>query len=253
MTSIDVAIVDDQPLLVGAFTALITAQPDMEVVLSATNGRQAVEALRAAARERHGADVVLMDLRMPVLDGVSAIRALRDEALTASVRILVLTTFDDEDLVLASLRAGADGFVLKDTEPAALLAAVRALAQGRSWLDPAITATVLRHLDGSPQEVGPPASGGAGAPSSVSPSAPSAPMAWVEPLTEREQAVLALVCQGLSNAQVAERLLVAESTVKSHVKAVLGKTGCRNRVELVVHAFTTGLLPREGMGGAQSS
>ena len=250
MTSIDVAIVDDQPLLVGAFTALITAQPDMEVVLSATNGRQAVEALRAAARERHGADVVLMDLRMPVLDGVSAIRALRDEALTASVRILVLTTFDDEDLVLASLRAGADGFVLKDTEPAALLAAVRALAQGRSWLDPAITATVLRHLDGSPQEVGPPASGGAGAPSSVS---PSAPMAWVEPLTEREQAVLALVCQGLSNAQIAERLLVAESTVKSHVKAVLGKTGCRNRVELVVHAFTTGLLPREGMGGAQSS
>lgn len=250
MTSIDVAIVDDQPLLVGAFTALITAQPDMEVVLSATNGRQAVEALRAAARERHGADVVLMDLRMPVLDGVSAIRALRDEALTASVRILVLTTFDDEDLVLASLRAGADGFVLKDTEPAALLAAVRALAQGRSWLDPAITATVLRHLDGSPQEVGPPASGGAGASPSVS---PSAPMAWVEPLTEREQAVLALVCQGLSNAQVAERLLVAESTVKSHVKAVLGKTGCRNRVELVVHAFTTGLLPREGMGGAQSS
>lgn len=252
MTSIDVAIVDDQPLLVGAFTALITAQPDMEVVLSATNGRQAVEALRAAARERHGADVVLMDLRMPVLDGVSAIRALREEALTASVRILVLTTFDDEDLVLASLRAGADGFVLKDTEPAALLAAVRALAQGRSWLDPAITATVLRHLDGSPQEVGAPAPGGAGPPP-VSSSAPSAPMAWVEPLTGREQAVLALVCQGLSNAQIAERLLVAESTVKSHVKAVLGKTGCRNRVELVVHAFTTGLLPREGVGGAQSS
>ena len=146
--AIRVAVVDDQPLLVSAFSALVAAQPDMEVVLEAVNGRQAIEGLTARATGSHGgADLVLMDLRMPVLDGVSAIRELRATPATAALRVLVLTTFDDEDLVLAALGAGAHGFLLKDAEPTTLLEAIRVVAGGGSWLDPAVTGTVLAHLD----------------------------------------------------------------------------------------------------------
>ena len=147
-SAIRVAVVDDQPLLVSAFSALVDAQPDMEVVLEAVNGREAVDRLSARAGAPQGStDLVLMDLRMPVLDGVSAIRELRAAPATASLRVLVLTTFDDEDLVLAALGAGAHGFLLKDAEPATLLEAIRVVAGGGSWLDPAVTGTVLAHLD----------------------------------------------------------------------------------------------------------
>ena len=240
---IRVAVVDDQPLLVSAFSALVAAQPDMEVVLEAVNGRQAIEGLTARATGSHGgADLVLMDLRMPVLDGVSAIRELRTTPTTTALRILVLTTFDDDDLVLAALGAGAHGFLLKDAEPMKLLEAIRIVARGGSWLDPAVTGTVLAHLD---------AGTGPGAPQSpTSPSRPTdgavpvvgAPSGPYAPLTGRENAVLALVCQGMSNARIGERLYVAESTVKSHVKSILGKTGCHNRIELVIYALTTGLV-----------
>ena len=240
---IRVAVVDDQPLLVSAFSALVAAQPDMEVVLEAVDGRQAVEGLTARATGHHGAvDLVLMDLRMPVLDGVSAIRELRTTPATTALRILVLTTFDDDDLVLAALGAGAHGFLLKDAEPMTLLEAIRIVARGGSWLDPAVTGTVLAHLD---------AGTGPGAPQSpTSPSRPTdgavpvvgAPSGPYAPLTGRENAVLALVCQGMSNARIGERLYVAESTVKSHVKSILGKTGCHNRIELVIYALTTGLV-----------
>lgn len=243
LSTIKVAVVDDQPLLVSAFSALVDAQPDMEVVLEAVNGREAVDRLSARARvPQDSTDLVLMDLRMPVLDGISAIRELRAAPATASLRVLVLTTFDDEDLVLAALGAGAHGFLLKDAEPTTLLEAVRVVARGGSWLDPAVTGTVLAHLD---------AGTGPDAPSSsASPSAPTdgavpvvgAPSGPYEALTSREDAVLALVCQGLSNASIGERLHVAESTVKSHVKTILGKTGCHNRVELVIYALTTGLV-----------
>lgn len=256
-SAIRVAVVDDQPLLVSAFSALVSAQPDMEVVLEAVNGRQAIEGLTARASGSHGgADLVLMDLRMPVLDGISAIRELRAVPATSALRILVLTTFDDDDLVLAALGAGAHGFLLKDAEPGTLLEAIRVVARGGAWLDPAVTGTVLAHLDTSadrsagtrtvmatgagtdaPRPPTPPAVPVGGAVPVVG--APSGPY---EPLTEREDAVLALVCRGLSNAQIGERLHVAESTVKSHVKAVLGKTGCRNRVELVIYALTTELV-----------
>ena len=257
LSTIKVAVVDDQPLLVSAFSALVDAQPDMEVVLEAVNGREAVDRLSARAGAPQGStDLVLMDLRMPVLDGISAIRELRAAPATAPVRVLVLTTFDDEDLVLAALGAGAHGFLLKDAEPTTLLEAVRVVARGGAWLDPAVTGTVLAHLDTSadrsagtrtvmatgagtdaPRPPTPPAVPVGGAVPVVG--APSGPY---EPLTEREDAVLALVCRGLSNAQIGERLHVAESTVKSHVKAVLGKTGCRNRVELVIYALTTELV-----------
>ena len=257
LSTIKVAVVDDQPLLVSAFSALVDAQPDMEVVLEAVNGREAVDRLRArAGAPQGGADLVLMDLRMPVLDGVGAIRELRAAPAASSLRILVLTTFDDDDLVLAALGAGAHGFLLKDAEPGTLLEAIRVVARGGAWLDPAVTGTVLAHLDTSadrsagtstvmatgagtdaPRPPTPPAVPVGGAVPVVG--APSGPY---EPLTEREDAVLALVCRGLSNAQIGERLHVAESTVKSHVKAVLGKTGCRNRVELVIYALTTELV-----------
>ncbi len=243
ISAIRVAVVDDQPLLVSAFSALVSAQPDMEVVLEAVNGRQAIEGLTARASGSHsGADLVLMDLRMPVLDGVSAIRELRAVPATSALRILVLTTFDDDDLVLAALGAGAHGFLLKDAEPTTLLEAIRVVARGGSWLDPAVTGTVLAHLDagaepGSPQPPTSPSEPAGGAVPVVG--APSGPY---EPLTGREDAVLALVCQGLSNARIGERLHVAESTVKSHVKTILGKTGCHNRVELVIYALTTGLV-----------
>ena len=252
-SAIRVAVVDDQPLLVSAFSALVGAQPDMEVVLEAVDGRQAVDRL---IDSHCGADLVLMDLRMPVLDGVGAIRELRAAPAASSLRILVLTTFDDADLVLAALGAGAHGFLLKDAEPGTLLEAIRVVARGGAWLDPAVTGTVLAHLDTSadrsagtstvmatgagtdaPRPPTPPAVPVGGAVPVVG--APSGPY---EPLTEREDAVLALVCRGLSNAQIGERLHVAESTVKSHVKAVLGKTGCRNRVELVIYALTTELV-----------
>ena len=243
---IRVAVVDDQPLLVSAFSALVAAQPDMEVVLEAVNGRQAVEGLTARATGPHGgADLALMDLRMPVLDGVSAIRELRAAPATASLRVLVLTTFDDEDLVLASLGAGAHGFLLKDAEPATLLEAIRVVAGGGSWLDPAVTGTVLAHLDAGTGPGAPPSSASPSAsPSAIDGAVPvvGAPSGPYEALTGREDAVLALVCQGLSNASIGERLHVAESTVKSHVKTILGKTGCHNRVELVIYALTTGLV-----------
>lgn len=251
--TIRVAIVDDQPLLVSAFSALIGAQPDMEVALSAPDGRRAVELLTGQAPHQH--PVVLMDLRMPVLDGVGAITALRAQPATAALPILVLTTFDDDELVLSSLRAGANGFLLKDTEPQTLLQAIRTIAAGGAWLDPAVTSTVLAQL-GHPDHGGtdadqpPPQEAGDGragaAPSSRAPGGGRAPGSggWrlYEPLTPRESGVLELVCQGHSNAQIAERLYLAESTVKSHVKAILGKTGCTNRVELVIHAFATGLV-----------
>lgn len=253
-STIRVAVVDDQPLLVSAFSALVGAQPDMEVVLEAVNGRQGVDHLTAQAlTPRGGADLVLMDLRMPVLDGVSAIRELRATPATSALRILVLTTFDDDELVLAALGAGAHGFLLKDVEPTTLLEAIRVVARGGSWLDPAVTGTVLAHLDtdSRPASDASTAAGvDTGAQKSLTSSAAStggavpvvgAPSGPYEPLTGREEAVLALVCQGLSNARIGERLHVAESTVKSHVKTILGKTGCHNRVELVIYALTTGL------------
>ncbi|MCR2052512.1 response regulator transcription factor [Actinomyces bowdenii] len=146
---VGVAVVDDQQLLVSAFSALITAQQDMDVVLTASNGQEAVERLTAACRAPGSATalVALMDLRMPIMDGVSAIAALRARPATAGLPILVLTTFDDEELVLSSLRAGANGFLLKDASPQVLLQAIRTLARGGSWLDPAVTGTVLAHLE----------------------------------------------------------------------------------------------------------
>lgn len=235
-------LVDDQALLVSAFSLLLGSQPGLEVVGTATDGAAALVLLRQLAQAGAGADVVLMDIRMPVLDGISATQAMRADPLLAWTPVLVLTTFEEEALVLGALRAGAQGFLLKDAQPQVLVAAVREVAAGGHWLDPAVTGTVLAQL-GEAATAAP-----AGAPAS-SPAASSAPAAEPggqvvqEPLTGREQEVLALVCEGLPNAEIGERLHLAESTVKTHVKSLLIKTGCTNRVELIVLAFRSGLVP----------
>ena len=302
-----VVVVDDQALVVSAFEMLLAAQADLEVAGSAADGAAALALLRRLRLRGRGADVVLMDIRMPVMDGVEAIRAMRAEEGLREIPVLVLTTFDEEDLVLGALRAGARGFLLKDASPGLLLEAVRTVAAGGSWLDPAVTGTVLAHLgdDAPPGPASVPASGPAGIPASgpagtpaergavsapgpagapapvagpaaarpvaapvgsgESGAAPAAPgvesparpgagpaggptpiagpgTGLAEPVTLREREVLALVCEGLPNAEIGERLHLAESTVKTHVKALLAKTGRRNRVELIVHAFRHGLV-----------
>lgn len=303
-----VVVVDDQALVVSAFEMLLAAQADLEVAGTASDGAAALTLLRGLRRRGRGADVVLMDIRMPVMDGVEAIRAMRAEEGLGGIPVLVLTTFDEEELVLGALRAGARGFLLKDASPGLLLEAVRTVAAGGSWLDPAVTGTVLAHLgDGDPpgpagvptsspagtpaergavSEPGPadaptPAAGPAavpgtgpatvpvgsgesgaapmvpgvesparpepGSPTRPGPVAEPGPTAGpgtglAEPVTLRERQVLALVCEGLPNAEIGERLHLAESTVKTHVKALLAKTGRRNRVELIVHAFRHGLV-----------
>ena len=297
-----VVVVDDQALVVSAFEMLLNAQADLEVAGSAADGAAALALLRRLRLRGRGADVVLMDIRMPVMDGVEAIGAMRAEEGLREIPVLVLTTFDEEELVLGALRAGARGFLLKDASPGLLLEAVRTVAAGGSWLDPAVTGTVLAHLDDDapPGPAAVPASGPAGVPASgpagtpaersavsepgpadpptpgagpavvpvgsggsgAAPAAPgvesparpgpgsaagSRPIAGpdtglAEPVTLREREVLALVCEGLPNAEIGERLHLAESTVKTHIKALLAKTGRRNRVELIVHAFRHGLV-----------
>ena len=303
-----VVVVDDQALVVSAFEMLLAAQADLEVAGTASDGAAALALLRGLRRRGRGADVVLMDIRMPVMDGVEAIRAMRAEEGLGGIPVLVLTTFDEEELVLGALRAGARGFLLKDASPGLLLEAVRTVATGGSWLDPAVTGTVLAHLGdgdppgpagvpmpgpaGTPAErgavsepepadaptpvagpaavpgTGPatvpvgsgesgaapmvpgiesPARPGPGSPTRPGPVAEPGPTAGpgtglAEPVTLRERQVLALVCEGLPNAEIGERLHLAESTVKTHVKALLAKTGRRNRVELIVHAFRHGLV-----------
>ena len=295
-----VVVVDDQALVVSAFEMLLAAQADLEVAGTASDGAAALALLRGLRRRGRGADVVLMDIRMPVMDGVEAIRAMRAEEGLGGIPVLVLTTFDEEELVLGALRAGARGFLLKDASPGLLLEAVRTVATGGSWLDPAVTGTVLAHLGdgdppgpagvpmpgpaGTPAERGAvsepepadaptpvarpatvpvgsgesgaapmvpgiesPARPGPGSPTRPGPVAEPGPTAGpgtglAEPVTLRERQVLALVCEGLPNAEIGERLHLAESTVKTHVKALLAKTGRRNRVELIVHAFRHGLV-----------
>ena len=235
-------VVDDQALLVSAFEMLLSAQPDLEVAGTAADGAAALALLRSQARGGAPADVVLMDIRMPVMDGVAAIRAMRGEEALRRTPVLVLTTFDDDELVLAALRAGANGFLLKDASPRVLLEAVRTVARGGAWLDPAVTGTVLAQLGAAEKQAV--AAAGPAADREPDPPAPGAPddgrrrtSGLFEPLTGRERDVLSLVCEGLPNAEIGDRLHLAESTVKTHVKALLAKTGCRNRVELIVHAF----------------
>ncbi len=217
-----VAIADDQPLVRDGFRVQLGLAGDMEFAGEASTGEQAVALAR---RERP--DVLLMDVQMPVLDGIEATRRITADPRTAGVRVLVLTTFDIDQYVFAALRAGASGFLLKDATPEELLAAIRIVAAGEALLAPAAT----RHL--VTEFVSWPAVG-----------RPDARLAGE--LTGREREVLVLIAQGLSNAEIAGRLVVSPATAKTHVSRILAKLGLRDRAQLVIAAYESGLITPGG-------
>jgi DNA-binding NarL/FixJ family response regulator len=219
--TIRVVLVDDQPLLRGGVAAAVDAQPDLEVVGQAGTG---VEAL--ALLDDTEADVVLMDLRMPEMDGVEATRKLlspeRAAARRSPLRVIVLTTFALDDSARAAIRYGASGFLLKDTSPEFLIAAIRAVHGGGSVASPGDLGALLQP---------------------VTVTAPPPPSAFAD-LTDRERDVFDLAAAGLSNAEIGARLFLSESTVKTHLSGVLAKLGLRDRVQLVIFAHRHGLAPR---------
>jgi DNA-binding NarL/FixJ family response regulator len=220
---IRVAIVDDQALVRAGFELLLEAADDIEMVGSAGDGVAGVELCR---RERP--DVVLMDIRMPLLDGLEATARVLDPAAGLPTRVLILTTFDLDEYVYAALRAGASGFLLKDTPPADLLAGIRVVAAGDALLSPSITRQLIEQFIRSPAP-GQPGDGGAG-------------VHGLDALTDREREVLALVARGLSNAEIAQELYVSPATAKTHVGRLLMKLDARDRAQLVVIAYESGLV-----------
>jgi DNA-binding NarL/FixJ family response regulator len=226
---IRVLLADDQALLRAGFRLLLSAADDIDVVGEAVNGGTAV----ALARE-HRPDVVLMDLRMPEVDGLTATRLIAADPALATVRVVVLTTFDDDESVFAALRAGASGFLVKDVEPADLLHAVRVVARGGALLSPSVTRAVIAQFT----------SGARAAPAARSP-APARPAPpGLAALTEREREVVCLVAAGLSNEEIAAKLAVSPLTVKTHVTRAMTKLSARDRAQLVVLAYEHGLASR---------
>ena len=218
---IRVAIVDDQALMRDGFTMILDAQPDIEVVGDAENGRAGVELCR-----RTRPDVALMDIRMPVLDGIEATRLIvGSEALLT--RVLVLTTFDLDEYVYGAMRAGASGYILKDTPAKDLVAAVRVIAAGDALLSPSVTRRLIEEFARQPQ---------------VGATVTSLP----DDLTDREREALELLAHGLSNREIAAAMYIGEATAKTHVSRLLTKLGVRDRVQAVVMAYESGLV-RPGM------
>jgi DNA-binding NarL/FixJ family response regulator len=220
--SVRVAIADDQWLVRDGFRVQLGLAGDMEFAGEASTGEQAVA---LAAREHP--DVMLMDVRMPVLDGIEATRRITTDPQTSGVKVLVLTTFDVDEYVFAALRAGASGFLLKDVTPEELLTAIRVVAAGEALLAPAATRHLVDAFVSRP-----------------SPGRPDARL--VDALTDREREVLLLVAQGLSNAEIADRLVVSPATAKTHVSRILAKLGLRDRAQLVIAAYESGLIAPGG-------
>ncbi|WP_211263897.1 response regulator [Streptosporangium amethystogenes] len=220
---IRVMLVDDQELLRAGFRMVLGAQPGIEVVAEAGNGAAAVEAVRAVE-----VDVVLMDVRMPVMDGVEATRLICSMA--GGPRVLILTTFDLDEYAFAALKAGASGFLLKDVPPAELVSAIHSVHSGDAVVAPSTTRRLLErfavHL----------------------PSTGVAESAALSGLTAREREVLVLVARGLSNTEIARRLELAEATVKTHLGRVLAKLGLRDRAQVVVYAYESGLVTPHSAG-----
>ena len=217
MTPLRVVIADDQPMMRAGFKSVLESAGDITVVGEAENGEEAVSLARAQRP-----DVVLMDIRMPVMDGIEATRRLPDQ------RVLILTTFGLDDYIIDALRAGASGFLLKDAPTHDVLAAVRAVAAGDAVLSAAVTRQLLDQV-------------GRRLPAAVSRDAHG-----LAGLTDREEEVLGMLAAGLSNAEIAAAMVVSEATVKSHVSRILGKLSLRDRVQAVIYAYETGLItPRE--------
>ncbi|MFE4615679.1 response regulator [Streptomyces sp. NPDC056747] len=217
-----VLIADDQPMQRFGFRMLLESQDDMTVVGEASNGTEAIRLV-----DRHRPDVVLMDIRMPGLDGIEATR--RIVATGARTRILIVTTFDLDEYAYEGLRAGASGFLVKDAQPEELLAGIRAVASGDAVVAPSLT---RRLLDAYIQHL----------PQATTPSAPPEEDPRLTSLTEREREILTVVGQGWTNTEIAERLHLAESTVKTHIGRILAKTGARDRVQAVILAYDTQLV-----------
>ena len=216
---IRVALADDQALLRAGIRALLDAEDDLEVVGEASNGPEAVELVRATAP-----DVVLMDIRMPGGDGLEATRAIVDDADLAATRVVILTTFDLDEYVFEAIRIGASGFLVKDTEPAELLRGVRAVAAGDALLSPRVTRRLIGEFATRSRATGARAAD------------------RLRALTEREREVVALVGEGLSNDEIAQRLVLSPATAKTHVSRAMVKLHVRDRAQLVVLAYESGLV-----------
>ncbi|AZA12167.1 response regulator [Corynebacterium gerontici] len=212
-----VGLVDDQRLVRAGFAMVLASQPDIEVLWEAADGAEAVEKAQTKA-----VDVILMDIQMPVMNGIEAMKSLRENP----ARIVALTTFDSHNYVIGALEQGASGFLLKDTEPEALIDAVRTVAEGESVISPKATSTLLKHMR------------------LVEPAGEShrIPTNLIDPLTPREEEILVLMAKGLSNTEIAEVLFISMPTVKTHVGKVLAKTASRDRVQAVLFAFRHGLV-----------
>jgi DNA-binding NarL/FixJ family response regulator len=216
---IRVAVVDDQALVRSGFAVLLRSADGIEVVGEGSDGRQAVELAR-----RSRPDVILMDIRMPEMDGLEATRRITADEATTSTRILILTTFDLDEYVFKALRAGASGFLLKDTLPDELLAAVRVIASGEALLAPTVTRRLIQQFV------------------QQQPGAPAPPHPGLATLTDREREVLGAVARGLSNAEIAESLFMSHGTAKTHVSRVLTKLDARDRAQLVMLAYEAGVV-----------
>ncbi|HEY2101566.1 MAG TPA: response regulator transcription factor [Pseudonocardia sp.] len=220
---IKVLLADDQALVRAGFRALLDAQPDITVVGEAADG---AEAARAAAETRP--DVVLMDIRMPGTDGLEATRRIVGNAALSGVRVLILTTFDEDEYVFEAVRTGASGFLVKDTEPVELLRAVRVIAEGEALLSPRVTRRLIGEFARRAR--------------------PGRSVRELDLLTAREREIVALVAEGLSNDEIAARLVVSPATAKTHVSRAMVKLAARDRAQLVVLAYETGLV-RPGWTG----
>src|SRR6476660_941267 len=218
-SSIRVVLVEDQAIVRAGFRALLDAEPDLEVAGEAADGRQAV----ALARELRP-DLVLMDIRMPDMDGLEATRRITEDTALTDTRVLVLTTFELDQYVFRALRAGASGFLLKGGEPADLLLAIRVVATGESLLAPSVTRRLIEAYTSRPD------------------GATKSPIEGLDELTAREHEVLKLVAAGLTNAEIAQTLQLSPLTAKTHVSRILMKLGARDRVQLVVLAYQSHLV-----------
>ncbi|MDJ1131366.1 response regulator [Streptomyces iconiensis] len=214
---IRVLLADDQVLVRAGFRALLDAQPDIEVTGEAADGEQAVTLVRELAP-----DLVLMDIRMPVVDGLDATRRITSDAALEGVRVVMLTTFELDEYVFEAIRSGASGFLVKDTEPDELVRAVRAVVDGDALLSPGVTRRLIEEFAARSKE-------------------PTG-LAGLSELTEREREVMALVGIGLSNEEIARRLVVSPLTAKTHVSRTMVKLGARDRAQLVVLAYESGLV-----------